>query len=72
MAQFVATFMLAWVVGVTAANDALMTIILVTATIAALMTGGGIFPQKIGYSIATDTRFAVAMVVIMIICQGVL
>jgi len=43
MAQFVATFMLAWVVGVTAANDALMTIILVTATIAALMAGGGMF-----------------------------
>lgn len=72
LVQFAATFLLAWVVGVTAANDALMTIILVSATIVALMAGGGMFSQKNGYAIATETGFVVAMVLIMIICQGVL
>ena len=70
--QLIATFLLAWVVGVTAANDALVTIILVTVTIAALMAAGGMFARKSRYAIVTEAGFVVVMVVIMILIHAVL
>ena len=70
--QFVATFLLAWVVGVTASNDALLTIVLVAVTIVALMGAGGLFAQKSRYAIVTETTFVLAMVVIMILVHAVL
>lgn len=72
MAQFFGTVLLGWVVGVTAANDALLTAILVTATIATLMAAGGLFAQKSRYAITVETTFVVAMVVIMILVHAVL
>ena len=72
VSQMIATLLLAWVVGVTAANDALLTIILVTLTIVALIVSGGLFAQKSGYAIATEAGYIVVMVVIMIVCQAVL
>ncbi len=68
--QAVATFLLSWVVGVTAVAGQLMTMILITLTIVALMIGGGLFSQKSSYTITTEAGFVVAMVAIMIICQG--
>lgn len=70
--QVVGTFLLAWVVGVTAASDALLTIILILATIVALMVAGGLFSQKSSYAIATEAGFVVAMVVVMIIVHAIL
>lgn len=70
--QAVATFLLAWVVGVTAANDALLTIILITLTIVALVIAGGLFASKSGYAVATEAGYILVMVVIMIVCQAVL
>jgi hypothetical protein len=72
VSQAIATFLLAWVVGVTAVNDALLTIILITLTIVALIVSGGLFAQKSRYAIATEAGYVVVMVVIMIVCQGVL
>ena len=40
-AQAIGTFLLAWVVGVTAAADALLTIILIVLTLVVLMVAGG-------------------------------
>lgn len=68
--QAIGTFLLAWVVGVTAAKDALLTILLVTATIAALMVAGGLFALKSPYAIATEAGFAAAMVAVMIAVQA--
>lgn len=70
--QATATFLLAWVVGVTAVNDALFTMILITLTIVALLVSGGLFAKKSNYALATEAGYIVVMVVIMIICQGLL
>ncbi|MGI9305436.1 MAG: DUF1761 domain-containing protein [Gammaproteobacteria bacterium] len=69
--QAIGTLLLAWVVGVTAANDALMTIILIVLTIVFLIVAAGLFSKKSRYAIATEAGFVVAMAAIMIVCQGV-
>lgn len=69
--QALGTFMLSWLVGITATHSALWTIILVAATIMVLMAAGGKFSQKSDYTIYTETGFVAAMTVIMIICQGI-
>ena len=70
--QAIGTLLLAWVVGVTAAHNALMTMILITITIVFLMIGGGLFSQKSAFAITTEAAYVVAMVVIMIVCQVIL
>jgi hypothetical protein len=72
LTQAIATFLLAWVVAVTAVNDALLTIILITLTIVVMVISSGLFAQKSRYAIATEAGYIVAMVVVMIICQGVI
>lgn len=70
--QAIATFLLAWIVGITAAADALMTVLLIVLTIACLMAAGGLFSRKSGYAIATEAGFVVVMAVIMIAVHAVL
>lgn len=70
-AQLVGTFLLSWVVGVTASNDALLTIILITLTIIILSGANGFFVGKNAYVRHTEAGFTFAMVVIMVICQGI-
>jgi hypothetical protein len=70
--QAIATFFLAWVVGVTSANGALMTMILITITIVLLMIAGSFFSKKSTYAIVTEAGFVIAMVVVMIIIQALL
>ena len=69
--QAIGTLLLAWVVGVTAASDALLTIILIVVAIVALQMAGGLFAKKSGYAIATEAGFILAMTVVMIVCQGI-
>lgn len=69
--QAVGTFLLAWVVGVTAASNALLTIILIVVTIVTLMAAGGMYAKNSGNVIAVNTGFIVAMTVVMIVCQGI-
>jgi len=71
-AQAIGTFLLSWIVGVTAANNALLTIILVVATIVALMLAGGLFTLKSSYAMLTETGFFIAMAAVMIAVQGLL
>ncbi len=71
-AQAIGTFLLSWIVGVTAANNALLTIILVVATIVALMLAGGLFTLKSSYAMLTETGFVIAMAAVMIAVQGLL
>lgn len=68
--QVIATFLLSWVIGLTAASNSLLMAILITLTIVFLMAASGLFCQKSRYAIATETGFIVAMVGVMIICQG--
>lgn len=70
--QALGTFSLAWVVGVTAMNNALITLILIVVTIILLIAAGGLYVKKSRYAIAVEAGFVVAMTAIMVICQGVL
>ena len=70
--QAIATFLLAWVVGVTATHNALHTIILIVVTIVALVIAGGLFSQKSCYAIGVEAGYIVVMAAIMIVTQIVL
>ena len=70
--QLVATFRLAWVVGITAAQQALLTIILIVVRVVLFTVANGFFGKKSGYAVAVDAGFIVAMAVIMIAVQGIL
>lgn len=70
--QLIATFLLAWVVGVTQTRNALMTIILVVVTLVLFIVANGLFGKKTGYAIGVEAGFIVAMAVVMIVVQGVL
>jgi len=72
VSQAIGTFLFAWVVGVTAANNALLTFILVTVTIAALIFANGMFARKSTYAVITETGFIFAMAVVMFLAQAIL
>ena len=69
--QGIGTFFLAWLTGITATANALLTIILIALTIMALMAGGGFFTGKSNYAVAAETGYVAVMVVIMVIVQGI-
>lgn len=69
--QAVGTFLLAWVIGVTAANNALLTAILIVLTIVFLFIAGGLYCKKSRYAIATEAGYVVVMALVMIVCQGI-
>ena len=69
--QLIGTFLLAWVVGITAAHNALLTIILTTLAIVVLIVANGMFSKKSRYAITTEAGFIAAMVALMIIVQGI-
>ncbi len=70
--QLIGIFLLAWVFGVTAANEALLTIILVVLALAALIFSGGMFAKKSMYAVYTESGFIIAMGVVMFLVQAVL
>ncbi|MFT7560651.1 MAG: hypothetical protein ACI93R_002573 [Flavobacteriales bacterium] len=70
--QLLATFLLSWVVGITAANEALFTVILITLTIFLLVVSAGLFAKKSLYAIFTEAGFIVIMVFLMIVVQGLI
>lgn len=69
--QAAGTFLLAWLFGVTAARDALWTIILVVLTIIALMAAGGLFSQRPARVIWIEIGYVFAMAVVLFLAQAV-
>lgn len=69
--QLVSTFFLALLVGVTAAQNALATIILIVLTIAGFVMSVGLFVKKSTFAVLVDGGFIVIMGVVMIIIQGI-
>ncbi|OUR60950.1 twitching motility protein PilT [Bermanella sp. 47_1433_sub80_T6] len=69
--QAVGTFLLSWLVGITAASNALLTIILIAVTLMTLMAAGSMYCKKPGSAIAIEMGYVFTMVVLMIICQGI-
>lgn len=70
--QLLGTFLLAWVIGITAAMEDLYLAGLVALTIALLIEANGFFSQKSRYAIAVEAGFVLAMVVVMILVHAVL
>ena len=68
--QLIGTFLLAWVVGITAAHNALMMVILIVLMIVTLIIANGLFAKKSCYAIAVEAGFIVAMAVVMIAAQA--
>ena len=69
--QALGTFLLAWLVGLTAASNALLTIVLIVVTFMFLSAGQGLFSRKSGRAIIIEQGYIFAMLVIMVIAQGV-
>ena len=69
--QLIATFLLAWLVGITAGQNALLTIILIALTIIIFVISNGLFAKKSNYAIGVEAGFIAAMTVLMIIVQGI-
>ena len=70
--QLIGTFLLSWLVGITATDNALLTVILIAVTIIVLVVANGMFSMKSRYAITTEAGFIAAMVVLMIAVQGIL
>ena len=69
--QALATFGLAWLVGITAGQEALLTVLLIIFTLALFVVSNGKFAQKSNYAVVVEGSFIVAMGIVMIICQGI-
>jgi Protein of unknown function (DUF1761) len=70
--QAVSTFLLAWVVGVTAIDSKAITFLLIVLTIAALVASNGLWVNKSTKAIAIEVGYIVAMAAVMFVAQGIL
>ncbi len=70
--QAIGIFLLAWLFGITAANDALLTIILVVLAIVALNVSGSLFAKKGTQAVYVEAGYIIAIAVIMFLAQGLL
>ena len=71
VSQVVGLLLMSWFVGVTAASDALLTVILGTVAFVVLAYSGGLFRKNSTYARNTDAGYWLVSLVIMIICQGI-
>ena len=69
--QLIGTFLLAWLVGITAGQNALLTIILIALTIILFVVANGLFAKKSNYAIGVEAGFIAAMTIVMIVVQGI-
>jgi hypothetical protein len=68
--QLAATFLLAWLIAITATRDALLTAILIIATIAIFVAANDLFVKKSTAAILVETGFVVTMGVLMIVVHA--
>jgi len=69
--QIVGLLLMSWFVGVTAANEALLTVILATIAFTVLAYSGGLFTKKSTYARNVEAGYWVISLIIMIIVQAV-
>ena len=72
ISQAVGTFLLAWVIGITATTDSLALAILIALTIAILIKANGYFAQKSKYAIMVESGFILVMVIVMITAHALI
>lgn len=70
--QGIGLLLMSWFVGVTAANNALFTVILATLAFTVLGYSGGLFTKKSTYARNVDAGYWILALVVMIVVQGVL
>lgn len=68
--QFAGIFLLSWVIGLTAASNALITAILFILAVACLIIANGYFAQKSQYAINAEGAYIAVIGAIMIACQA--
>jgi hypothetical protein len=71
ISQALGLFLMSWFVGVTAASNALLTVILATMAFGTLAYSGGMFAQQSGYARNVEAGYLAVCLVIMVICQGI-
>jgi hypothetical protein len=69
--QAIGLLLMSWFVGITAANNAPLTVILATLAFTVLAYAGGMFGQKGVYARRVDAGYWIAALVVMIIAQGI-
>ena len=69
ISQFIGTFLMAWVIGILAAAEALFTALLTILAISVLLIAGGLFSQKSLYAVTAEGGFVIVMAVIMMVSQ---
>jgi hypothetical protein len=69
--QALATFALAWLFGITASTNAMLTIILIMVTIILFNVSNGKYAQKSNVAITIEATYIFAMGIVMFICQGI-
>ena len=69
--QVTGLILMSWFVGVTAASNALLTVILGTLAFVVLAYSGGMFSKKSTYARNVEAGYWISALVIMIICQGI-
>ncbi len=69
--QGIGLLLMSWFVGVTAANNALSTVILATVAFTVLGFSGNSFSGKSNYARWVDASYWIACLVIMIVAQGI-
>lgn len=70
--QLAGTFLLAWLFGITAAREALLTIIIVVLALMSLMAAGALYAQKPPRIAAIEAGYVLAMGVVMFLAQAIL
>lgn len=70
--QFIGLFLMAWFVAVTAANNALLTVILATVAFTVLGYSGGMFAKQNTYVRNVNAGYWIVSLVVMVIVQGIL
>lgn len=72
LAQLTFTFLLAWMVGIAAAHEALLMIILITLMLVFLIASNGLWGKKGHAAIVIEASAVVVMVMLMVVCQALL
>jgi hypothetical protein len=70
--QMIGLLLMSWFVGVTAASNALLTVILATLAFTVLAYSGGLFTKKTAYARNVDAGYWIVSLVIMILSQGLI
>lgn len=69
--QALGTLGLAWLFGIMAVSNALLTIVLILLTVILLIVSNGKYAQKSNAAVAIEAAYIFVMGVIMLVCQGV-